>query len=203
MGPVRRPSLLHLRPGCGGRAPARPHRPGRVRGDDGFLAAIVKILGEEGFRVIGAHEILTEAVGPKGLLTTAAPDAMHWPTSPARPTFCARWRRGRGAGGCGPARHRARGRGDRGHGRHARPRRQPGPPRPRRRAGQDGQAGARSPRRPAHDRPAHDRGRPCRRSARRCVRGRRHAVHGPDSLHRTGRPGGLFLLGLDPTGDIP
>ena len=33
------------------------------------------MLGEEGFRVIGAHEILTEAVGPKGLLSRAGPDA--------------------------------------------------------------------------------------------------------------------------------
>ncbi len=33
-------------------------------GDDGFLAAIVRVLGEEGFRVLGAHEVLTEAVGP-------------------------------------------------------------------------------------------------------------------------------------------
>ena len=75
VGPVRRPSLLHLRPDAeGARLLARIGR-AAFAGDDGFLAAIVKILGEEGFRVIGAHEILTEAVGPKGLLTAAAPDA--------------------------------------------------------------------------------------------------------------------------------
>ena len=45
-------------------------------GDDGLLAAVVKILGEEGFRVIGAHEILGEALGPAGLLSHAAPDAV-------------------------------------------------------------------------------------------------------------------------------
>jgi DUF1009 family protein len=75
VGPVRRPSLLHLRPDAeGARLLARVGR-AAFAGDDGFLAAIVKILGEEGFRVLGAHEVLTEAVGPKGLLSQAAPDA--------------------------------------------------------------------------------------------------------------------------------
>ena len=45
-------------------------------GDDGLLAAVVKVLGEEGFRVVGAHEILSEALGPAGLLSRAAPDAV-------------------------------------------------------------------------------------------------------------------------------
>jgi DUF1009 family protein len=75
VGPVKRPSLLHLRPDAeGARLLARIGR-AAFAGDDGFLAAIVKILGEEGFRVVGAHEILTEALGPKGLLTRAHPDA--------------------------------------------------------------------------------------------------------------------------------
>ncbi len=75
VGPVRRPSLLHLRPdGEGARLLARIGR-AAFAGDDGFLAAIVRVLGEEGFRVLGAHEVLTEAVGPRGLLSEAAPDA--------------------------------------------------------------------------------------------------------------------------------
>jgi UDP-2,3-diacylglucosamine hydrolase len=74
VGPVRRPSLLHLRPdGEGARLLARIGR-AAFAGDDGFLAAIVRVLGEEGFRVLGAHEVLTEAVGPRGLLSQAAPD---------------------------------------------------------------------------------------------------------------------------------
>ena len=44
-------------------------------GDDGLLAAIVRVLGEEGFRVLGAHEVLTEAVGPRGQMGRVAPDA--------------------------------------------------------------------------------------------------------------------------------
>ncbi len=75
VGPVRRPSLLHLRPdGEGARLLARIGR-AAFSGDDGFLAAIVRVLGDEGFRVIGAHEVLTEAVGPRGLLSRAIPDA--------------------------------------------------------------------------------------------------------------------------------
>ena len=75
VGPVRRPSLLHLRPDAeGARLLARIGR-AAFGGDDGFLAAIVRVLGEEGFRVMGAHEVLTEAVGPRGLLSRAVPDA--------------------------------------------------------------------------------------------------------------------------------
>lgn len=75
VGPVRRPSLLSLRPDAEGtRLLARIGR-AAFAGDDGLLAAIVRVLGEEGFRVLGAHEILTEALGPEGLLTRTAPDA--------------------------------------------------------------------------------------------------------------------------------
>ena len=75
VGPVRRPSLLDLRPDAeGARLLARIGR-AAFAGDDGLLAAVVRVLGEEGFSVIGAHEILTEVVGPKGLLSRVGPDA--------------------------------------------------------------------------------------------------------------------------------
>jgi DUF1009 family protein len=75
VGPVRRPSLLDLRPDVeGARLLARIGR-AAFAGDDGLLAAVVRVLGDEGFSVVGAHEILTEAVGPKGVLTRTAPDA--------------------------------------------------------------------------------------------------------------------------------
>ncbi len=75
VGPVRRPSMLDLRPDAEGMK--LMGRIGRAAfgGDDGLLAAVVRVLGEEGFRVIGAHEILTEAVGPRGQLTATGPDA--------------------------------------------------------------------------------------------------------------------------------
>jgi hypothetical protein len=76
IGPVRRPSLLDLRPDAeGARMLARIGR-AAFAGDDGLLAAVVKVLGEEGFRVLAAHEVLNEALGPAGLLTQAAPDAL-------------------------------------------------------------------------------------------------------------------------------
>lgn len=75
VGPVRRPSIFDLRPDAeGARILARIGR-AAFAGDDGLLAAIVRVLGTEGFRVIGAHEVLTEALGPAGLLTRAGPDA--------------------------------------------------------------------------------------------------------------------------------
>jgi DUF1009 family protein len=76
IGTVRRPSLLDLRPDAeGARMLARIGR-AAFAGDDGLLAAVVRIFGEEGFRVLGAHEILNEALGPAGLLSRAAPDAV-------------------------------------------------------------------------------------------------------------------------------
>lgn len=75
VGPVRRPSVFDVRPDAeGARIMARIGR-AAFAGDDGLLAAVVRVLGEEGFRVLGAHEVLTEAVGPKGVLGRVAPDA--------------------------------------------------------------------------------------------------------------------------------
>jgi DUF1009 family protein len=75
IGPVKRPSLLALRPDAEGtKLLARVGR-AAFAGDDGLLAAIIKILGEDGFRVVGAHDILSDVLGPEGLLTAKAPDA--------------------------------------------------------------------------------------------------------------------------------
>jgi UDP-2,3-diacylglucosamine hydrolase len=76
IGPVRRPSFFGLRPDAeGARFLARIGR-AAFAGDDGLLAAVVKVFGEEGFRVLGAHEILGEALGPAGLLSRSVPDAL-------------------------------------------------------------------------------------------------------------------------------
>ncbi len=75
VGPVKRPSILEMRPDAeGARMLARIGR-AAFSGDDGLLAAVVRVLAEEGFSVLGAHEILTEALGPAGLLTRVGPDA--------------------------------------------------------------------------------------------------------------------------------
>jgi DUF1009 family protein len=76
IGPVRRPSLLGHRPDAeGARILARIGR-AAFGGDDGLLGAVVRVLGEEGFRVIGAQDVLREALGPAGVLSRVAPDTL-------------------------------------------------------------------------------------------------------------------------------
>jgi DUF1009 family protein len=75
VGPVGRPTLLHLRPDAeGARMLARLGR-AVFKGDDGLLAAVIHVFEEEGFHVIGAHEVLREILAPAGVLTRIAPDA--------------------------------------------------------------------------------------------------------------------------------
>ena len=75
IGPVRRPSLRSLCPDAeGARILARLGR-SLFAGDDGLLASLVRILGEEGFQVSGAHEFLQQSVVGPGLLGRYAPDA--------------------------------------------------------------------------------------------------------------------------------
>jgi hypothetical protein len=72
-GGVRRPSLAALRPDW--RAAKFFARIGyRALGDDGLLSAIVKELEHEGFRVVGAQELLTDAALPEGPLGIVRPD---------------------------------------------------------------------------------------------------------------------------------
>jgi len=74
IGPVKRPSLLALRPDAeGAKLLARIGR-AAFAGDDGLLAAIIRVLNEDGFKVLGAHDILADMLGPVGLLTHSAPD---------------------------------------------------------------------------------------------------------------------------------
>ena len=74
IGPIRRPGLRDLRPDAeGARLLARIGR-AFFTGDDGLLAAIVRILGEEGFAVRGAHEFLPRELGRRGPLGRHAPD---------------------------------------------------------------------------------------------------------------------------------
>jgi DUF1009 family protein len=76
VGPVKRPSLMDLRPDLEGtKILARIGR-AAFSGDDGLLAALVRVFAEEGFTVIGAHEIIAGALGPRGVLGRVAPDAV-------------------------------------------------------------------------------------------------------------------------------
>jgi UDP-2,3-diacylglucosamine hydrolase len=72
-GAVRRPSLTALRPDW--RTARFVAKVGmRALGDDGLLAAVVKELEIEGFKVVGADSILLTAAAPAGLIGRMAPD---------------------------------------------------------------------------------------------------------------------------------
>src|ERR1700709_674208 len=75
IGPVKRPSLLALRPDAEGAKLLAKIGRAAFAGDDGLPAACIRVLTEEGFSVVGAHEILREAVAPSGVLTRTRPDA--------------------------------------------------------------------------------------------------------------------------------
>ena len=140
-GGVRRPSLASLRPDW--RAAKFFARIGyRALGDDGLLSAVVGELEREGFRVIGADQLLDQALAPEGPLGKIRPDAQ------ARGRYRARAAHRPGAGrpryrpgGHRPAGSGARRRGDRRHRRAAAPLRGAAPRRPGRRARQGRKAG--------------------------------------------------------------
>ncbi|MBV9655755.1 MAG: UDP-2,3-diacylglucosamine diphosphatase LpxI [Acetobacteraceae bacterium] len=74
IGTVRRPSLLDLRPDAEGtRILARIGR-AAFAGDDGLLAAVIRVLRDEGFEVIGAHDVLRNALAPYGVQGCIQPD---------------------------------------------------------------------------------------------------------------------------------
>jgi DUF1009 family protein len=74
IGSVRRPNLFDLRPDAeGARLLARIGR-AAFAGDDGLLAAVIRVLDEEGFRVLGAQDILNAALAPAGVLGAVVPD---------------------------------------------------------------------------------------------------------------------------------
>jgi DUF1009 family protein len=73
-GPVRRPTLTSLRPDW--RAAKMLARIGlRALGDDGLLSAIIKEFELEGFRVVGAHDVLKSLLAPEGPIGAIVPDA--------------------------------------------------------------------------------------------------------------------------------
>jgi len=75
IGPVKRPSILSLRPDAeGARLLARIGRAAFL-GDDGLMSAVLRVLEEEGYNILGAHEVVGDVLGPPGLLTRTAPDA--------------------------------------------------------------------------------------------------------------------------------
>ena len=73
-GPVRRPSWSELGLDWWGvRFVARIGA--RALGDDGLLKAVAKALEDEGFRLVGAHDLLGDGMVSSGVLGKHAPDA--------------------------------------------------------------------------------------------------------------------------------
>ena len=78
VGPVRRPSLLSLLPDAEGARVLARIGAAAFLGDDGMLAAVVRVLGEEGFTVLGAHDVMGAMLGSSGVLSVLHPDAAAW-----------------------------------------------------------------------------------------------------------------------------
>lgn len=77
-GPVKRPGFFDLRPDATSAGLlARVGRAAFFGGDDTLLRAVGRVLEEEGFHLVGAHEVLAGGTAPEGLWTRAAPDAGH------------------------------------------------------------------------------------------------------------------------------
>jgi len=73
IGPFRRPSLRELMPDLrGARVAARVGL--SAGGDDALLRGLGEVLEEEGFRVVGAHQVLEDLLAKPGLLTERVPD---------------------------------------------------------------------------------------------------------------------------------
>lgn len=73
-GTVARPSILSLRPDAAGMKMLARVGKAAFSGDDSILRAVMKVLAEDGFEVIGAHEILAGLLPPAALLAGPMPD---------------------------------------------------------------------------------------------------------------------------------
>lgn len=74
-GHVRRPSLMALLPDPGGIGIIARIGRAAFQGDDSLLQAAIRVLHEEGIRVIGAQDLLADLLPKPGLLAGTAPDA--------------------------------------------------------------------------------------------------------------------------------
>jgi len=72
-GTIRRPNMKELRPDWWG-VKFFASSGAAALGDDGLLAALIKALEGEGFNVIGADDVLTDYLMPKGVIGARIPD---------------------------------------------------------------------------------------------------------------------------------
>lgn len=73
-GGVRRPSLSALRPDAWA-VKVFAKKGGKALGDDGLLSALVTALEDEGFRMVGADDLVSDLLAPQGLLGAIAPES--------------------------------------------------------------------------------------------------------------------------------
>ena len=73
-GTVARPSLLSLRPDAAGMKLLARIGKAAFSGDDSILRAVMKVLAEDGFEVLGAQQVLGGLLPPAALLAGPAPD---------------------------------------------------------------------------------------------------------------------------------
>lgn len=73
-GTIRRPSLAQLRPDLWG-LKFFATSGAQALGDDGLLTALIAALEAEGFRVVGADQLLPELLMPHGVIGSVRPDA--------------------------------------------------------------------------------------------------------------------------------
>ncbi|MES2712476.1 MAG: UDP-2,3-diacylglucosamine diphosphatase LpxI [Pseudomonadota bacterium] len=76
VGNVRRPSLLSLFPDAGGIGILARIGRAAFQGDDRLLKAAIRVLNEEGIRVIGVQDLLDDLLQKPGLLAGTVPDAV-------------------------------------------------------------------------------------------------------------------------------
>lgn len=72
-GKLERPNLLKLRPFWQSLSLLLRIGLSYFKGDDAMFKAIIRVLEQEGFRIIGADEILHDLLTPKGVLTKIQP----------------------------------------------------------------------------------------------------------------------------------
>lgn len=73
-GGVKRPSLTSLRPDAWSAKQLKRFNYKKLGGDDSLLKTIIRVIEEEeGFKVLGAHEILPELIATKGILGSLVP----------------------------------------------------------------------------------------------------------------------------------
>ncbi len=73
-GGLKRPSLRELVPDALGKTLLKRLGGSLFSGDDTLLRTIMIFLEEQGFQVVGAHEVCTSLLTPKGVLTRLKPD---------------------------------------------------------------------------------------------------------------------------------